>query len=50
MLQMGGRGYGLPPTERKGIDMNGAFHYTFQRTEKKYLLTQPVFEQFFRAD
>ena len=26
--------------------MNGAFHYTFQRTEKKYLLTQPVFEQF----
>ena len=27
--------------------MNAAFHYTFQRTEKKYLLTLPVFEQFF---
>ena len=27
--------------------MNAAFHYTFLRTEKKYLLTLPVFEGFF---
>ena len=27
--------------------MNAAFHYTFHRMEKKYLLTLPVFEGFF---